>query len=59
VLLVERRELGAGHDSDAGLGARGAGLVDAVRGVVVGEREQLDAGPCGGADDIPGRERAI
>jgi hypothetical protein len=59
VVAVQGGELGGGDEADA-LGLRGfERLVDPGDRVVVGEREQLDAGVRGGADDLGGRERAV
>ena len=56
---VHRRELGGGGVAQAELaGARGR-LGHAVDGVVVREREQLDARRGGALDDLRGRQRAV
>jgi hypothetical protein len=59
VRVVQGRQLRGGDDPDALPGSGGQRLVHALRGVVVGEREELDAGPGGRADDSRGRQRAI
>ena len=59
VLAVDARELGGGREADAVLARRGLRLRDAGDRVVVGQRQQLDAGRCGSRDDLGGRQRAI
>ena len=41
---VERRDLDRAHERESGVGGCASCLIDAVDGVVVGQREQLDAG---------------
>ena len=58
---VERADLDAGDDADraAARGRRGERGVDAGDGVVIGQREQLDAGVGRRLDDLRGRERTV
>ena len=56
---VDRRDLGRGDDRTPCSRAGGERLVDAVDGVVVGQRQQLDAGGGGVGDDLGGRQLAV
>ena len=59
VAAEHRRDLGRGDDRHAVLGAGGDRLVDAVDGVVVGQRQQLDSGGRRVRDDLRGRQRPV
>ena len=59
VIGVERRELGRRDEADAVHARRGQRLVDAVDGVVVGQREQLDPVRGRARDDVSRRERPV
>ena len=59
VLAVDRRELGRGRQAHAPLRRRGQRLGHAVDGVVVGQRQQLDAAARRERDHRGGRERAV
>jgi hypothetical protein len=59
-LVLHAGDLRRRHDRDAADGLCGRDrLVDAVDRVVVGQREQLDAGLLGEADDLGGGQRAV
>ena len=59
VVVVDRGDLGGGHDGDRLLGAGAQGLVDTIHRVVVGQRHQLDPGLRGALHHIGGLEQAI
>ena len=59
VLPVHRRDLRGGHDPHTVNGTGGERLIDAVDGVVIGERKQLDPGRRGVLDDLGSRKRPI
>jgi hypothetical protein len=59
VVAVDRGDLRRGYHADPVHGAGGEGLVHAVDRVVVGQREQLDAGPGGVLHHLSGRQIAV
>ena len=59
VVAVNRRDLGGGDHPDPVHGARGERLVDAVDGVVVGQRKQLHSGKGRVLHHLSSRQRSI